>query len=632
MKRSFPARLTRRIGISTATLFIAVMAMLAFFSHKFLVEEAHNSMENLLNATTSELEKKLQSVETSVSGTVWLVREHLEDREYLHHITTGVIEDNAIIDGSAVAFSPFYYGKEEYYSPFSYKDQKTGEVINLMLEENGKDNFEKEWYKVTAETGESHWCEPYDDEGGSGNVITTFSYPISDETGSLIAVFTADVPIGWISRMADNIKPYPNSKLTIVSTGGAYITLDKDGGLLKETILTDPRYSSSQAFRQLADSMLDGEKGMVKYRNKDGKRAFAVYYPLYNGWSAALECSYSDVLKRVSSLLSMVMILGLLGLALLFAAIYHTVKHLTKPLSKFSESAMSIAEGNFNTKLPEIRSGDEIQQLSESFDYMQSSLLEYMEDLKATTAANERIESELNIASNIQKAMLPKDFPKTDGIDLYAMMKPAKEVGGDLYDFHIVGNIAYFAVGDVSGKGVPAALFMAITRMALHFTSTYNLDLGLRMSKINSILSADNSTNMFATVLTCALNLETGELTYCNAGHNRAVILHPDGRAEFLDQKPNLAVGVWPGFEYAMQKAMIEKGSKILLYTDGVTEAERADKSQYGDDRLLDWARNSLTAKGQTAEQACTALYDDLHRFTEGNEQNDDITIMTIII
>lgn len=631
-RQSFSARLTRYIGIITALLFITVMVTFAYFSHKLIADEATNSLQHRLDATSVRIEKILESVETSIKSNVWMIREHLDDKDYLYHITNGIVEDNPDINGCAVAFSEFYFGKEYFFSPFSYKSDADGKIVNVQLGNEEYDYFNKEWYSIPARTGQPAWSEPYIDVGGSGNRISSFGYPIKDESGNLIAVVTADVPLEWINKIADSVKPYPNSMVMVISKKGAYLDLDESGELYRETFVEDAKRSKDSRLSELAESMVAGKSGTVRFKNRNGKLSFAVYGPLSNGWSITIGCSYKTVLQRVSKMYSIIIILGLLGLCLLSLANYLIIKHLTKPLSEFSDSAMSIAKGDFNTPLPEIGAKDEIGHLRDSFDYMQHSLLDYMENLKTTTATNERLESELNIASKIQEAMLPKNFPRMEGIDLYATMRPAKEVGGDLYDFLVKDNFAYFAIGDVSGKGIPAALFMAITRMALHFITDTKLDLSARMARVNNILSADNATNMFATLLTCALNLETGEFYYCNAGHNRAVILHPDGKAEFLDQIPNLAVGVWPGFEYTMQQTVLEKGSKILLYTDGVTEAEREDKSQYGDDRLLEWAQNSQKGGELAAEQACNALLEDIQRFTEGNSQNDDITIMTIKI
>lgn len=371
-------------------------------------------------------------------------------------------------------------------------------------------------------------------------------------------------------------------------------------------------------------SMMSGKKGMRKY-SRGSKMSFAVFGPLENGWILSISCDYREVLARTSEMQVILTFIALIGLFLIFISCYTIIRKLTRPLIQFSESAKQIATGDFNTELPVIKSDDEIKQLRDSFDDMQRSLNAYIEDLKNSMAVNERFSSELNVASRIQMAMLPKNFPEHESFDLCALLKPAKEVGGDLYDFLLKDDLLYFAVGDVSGKGVPASMFMAITRSAFHFLVNMGVELDELTSRLNDAICEGNNTGMFVTMFAGCVNLKTGEFKYCNAGHNPTVL-----NGEFLDVKPNIALGLFPGFKYQMQKATVESGSHIILYTDGVTEAERADKQQFGDAALLEWAR---THSGlSTQKEACQNLLDTVHIFTEENEQNDDITIMTLKI
>lgn len=186
----------------------------------------------------------------------------------------------------------------------------------------------------------------------------------------------------------------------------------------------------------------------------------------------------------------------------------------------------------------------------------------------------------------------------------------------------------YFAVGDVSGKGVSAALIMAITRSSLRFVGGHGIDLSEMAGKINRSLTENNESGMFVTLLLCRFNTETRELNYCNAGHNPPVVIPRNGEPYFLPLIPNLVVGVMDDFEFKMQTRQMEEGDTIVLYTDGVTEAEDPDKNQYGEERLMAWART--VTPGMSAKEATDRLSADLKRFTRGNEQNDDITILII--
>ncbi|MCQ2158181.1 MAG: SpoIIE family protein phosphatase, partial [Bacteroidales bacterium] len=379
----------------------------------------------------------------------------------------------------------------------------------------------------------------------------------------------------------------------------------------------------------IANGMASGESGMGRFM-QGWELSFAIYDSLNNGWSAAIVCHYKDVLARTSKLHLILIMIGLIGLLILFIICYFIIRRHTRPLTEFTQSAISIAKGNFQTELPEIKTEDEIRQLRDSFDYMQHSLISYINDLKTTTQQNERFESELNIASNIQQGMLPKDFPHTDTIDLFATLKPAREVGGDLYDFYVKNNYLYFAIGDVSGKGMPASLFMAITRAAFRFISILEPDMAKLMFVLNNALSDNNATGMFVTLFAGRINLETGEMDYCNGGHNPIVVIPAKDKPYYLNAKANLALGIMENFKFEAEHITLEKGTQLLLYTDGVTEAERADKVQYGEQRLLSYLEKQ--DKAASAETECNSLMDDVHAFVEGNEQNDDITIMTIKI
>ena len=321
--------------------------------------------------------------------------------------------------------------------------------------------------------------------------------------------------------------------------------------------------------------------------------------------------------------------IGLGSLAAIFFACRAVINHMTRPISKLSKAVLNMAKGDLKVKLPEIKSEDEMQRLHDSFQTMQNSLLDYIKELKTTTAVNERIQSDLTLARNIQKGMLLKEFPPF----LYAMLDPAKKVGGDLYDYTLKGDQLYFAIGDVSGKGVAASLVMAITRVMLRFVVGMGLPLDETLRRINDSFSESNEMGMFVTLFVARLDLKTGHMDFCNAGHNPILIIPPDDEPYFLHCKANIALGVFGGFVFEAEQVDLKQGTRIIAYTDGVTEAEKADLSQYGEDRLMDWAKNLVETFPETSPQEkeiVESLYDSVKTFTEGNQQNDDITIVSL--
>lgn len=630
---SFSARLSRNILIVTSTIFISTLLVADIASHIVVAGEATKAAENLRDATISKIENILQKVEMAVASSAWIIRENLSDEEYLYHITQKMVKENPDIIGSAIAFDNNYFKDKLFFSPYSFIDAESGEVQSKQLGTQQYNYFYMDWFQIPYLMGEPCWGEPYFDDGGADCLMATYSYPLKDPEGKVFAVITADISLEWISDILSSIKPYPSSSVRLISRNGSFINQLSDANRRGETIFSILAESSrkDRNVLPLAEAISRGETGKIRYI-KDGKLSFAVFAPLSNGWKASISCNYTEVLSRTSRIHIILFSLVIIGLLILFRASYVIIHKLTNPLSHFTESALEVAKGNFDVELPQIKEEDEIKKLRDSFDYMQKSLKDYIGELQETTATKERIQSELNIANQIQMAMLPHDFPVTDRVGLLAMVRPAKEVGGDLYDFFLDNDkILYFAVGDVSGKGVPASLLMAITRASFRFIAKMGLPMKEVVSKMNNALAESNANGMFVTLFVGKINLETGEFNYCNAGHNPIVIISPDGKAGFMKAKPNLAAGLFSDFPYEEESCTLEHGSRLVIYTDGVTEAEKADSSQFGDARLIEWSEKRYTLFSDSGE-ACEDLYSTVKQFTDGNEQNDDITIMTIIV
>ena len=255
-----------------------------------------------------------------------------------------------------------------------------------------------------------------------------------------------------------------------------------------------------------------------------------------------------------------------------------------------------------------------------------NDLKDAYDQLEETTTAKERMESELRIARDIQMSMVPSVFPEIDGLDMYASMTPAKEVGGDLYNFLRKGDKLYFCIGDVSGKGVPASLFMTLAThgfLALASTGRKPAEIATRM---NAELSINNETGMFVTMFICMYDLKQGRLEYCNAGHNPPIIGNAEGQYTFLDVKEaNAPIGLWPELEYVGEEMDLPSGCMMLLYTDGLNEAENRQQEQYGEDRIIQLMASHAS---QATRDMIETLKADADQFRNGAEQNDDLTML----
>ena len=247
--------------------------------------------------------------------------------------------------------------------------------------------------------------------------------------------------------------------------------------------------------------------------------------------------------------------------------------------------------------------------------------------LAKVMAAQERIESELQIARDIQMSMVPNTFPQVEGLDMYAAMAPAKEVGGDLYDYLLTDDMLYFCLGDVSGKGVPAAMFMAQTTRLFRAIAKQKHAPATIATRINRELTENNEQGMFVTMFIGRLHLSTGKLDYCNAGHNPPVLGGGANNGDFLQMIPNAPIGLWPDLDYEGEEIDTIKGRALFIYTDGLNEAENLRQKQFGDDHLLDILRQTHF---DTSQQIIDALAVEVGKHRNGAEPNDDLTMMCI--
>lgn len=330
-----------------------------------------------------------------------------------------------------------------------------------------------------------------------------------------------------------------------------------------------------------------------------------------------------------------------IGLALFLVVVllsFVITNRLSAPLMRLADYTRKLVEHDFVLQTDAVQEIDrwgaaaEAVQLAESFDSMRQRLAQYLENLKRTTAAKERIESELRLASDIQASMLPSifpPFPNHPEFDIYAIMDPAKEVGGDLYDFFMLDDRHLcFLVGDVSGKGVPAALFMMVTMSLLRTEAKHTLDPAALLMAVNENLAEGNEQFMFVTIFCAILDIQTGLMRYSNAGHNPPVLwTRKDNQIHFIPMPEGIVAGPMPKSEYATFELRLQPEDVLVVYSDGVTEAQNPDSQFYGNERLLEFV-------GRQAERDATTLVNNLNAdvkaYAAGASQSDDITVLAL--
>lgn len=625
---SISGRLMVRVLIVSAFIFTLTFTIFLRMSANKMREEASDNAHSELSNTIHQIDAILHAVEIAVENTAWVVPKSLAYPDSLYAITERLLRNNEFIYGSAIAFEPNYYKSQgHYFSPYSYRG-KNGNIRSRQLGTGTYDYHYMDWYQIPKLLDKPYWSEPYYDDGGGNMMMTTYSKPLYDKDGKMYAIITADLSLEWLTELVGGIKAFENSYNLMVSRNASYIVHPNRDLILNETLFSSTYGDTDESLKKMQKDILEGNSGEV-LRNMQGSKFFVFYSPVETTqWTVAIVCAMSELHKDAKLLRNMLIVLGIIALLLMIALSYKGIRKVVAPIEDFSDVAKKIATGKFDVELPNITSQDELKELHDSFEYLQQSLVKYIEELKDTTANQERIESELRIASSIQMGMLPKQFPafpERNDISLWAKLVPAKEVGGDLYDFFIEDEKLYFIIGDVSGKGVPASLVMAVTCRLFRSVASHLKKPADIISSLNDSLADGNDSNMFCTAFLGILDLKTGHLEYCNAGHNAPLVIAPNGNVYPMDIVPNLPLGLFSGFPYEGQETTIERQTMLYMFTDGVNEAENINNELLGDDRIFEMLKkNASLEPGDIID----VTFEQIRRHADGAEQSDDITVM----
>jgi sigma-B regulation protein RsbU (phosphoserine phosphatase) len=633
IRRKLSVRVSLWVVLFAALIFVVALGFQFYQSREAVRQEAISHASQILDKTSLRVEGILNRVEVASNMTKWLVLRHPNKADSMFVYSRGMLQNNPDFYNCSIAFEPEHFqDKGRYFSAYT---RYVGD--SLRTTQGGSDNYQyffMDWYLMSTLLDKPCWTEPYVDFDVATNtseMVTSYCQTIKDKEGKKIGVINTSLSINWLSQTISMVKPYPNSYSIMIGRGGTYFVHPDTTKITRQTIFTQTMEHPDTALISLGHAMQRGEEGMKKMFF-NGKDCYVFYKPLgQTGCSMAIVCPEEDIFGGFDRLRRAVMSIVVVGLLLMLYLFIRIITRELSPLRRLAREAETIASGQFDAVLPDFQRIDEIGQLSHSFGNMQQSLVKYIEELKETTAQKASIESDLRIASGIQMGMLPEQFPTKadrDDVQIYASLTPAKEVGGDLFDFYFRDDKLFFCIGDVSGKGVPASLFMAVTRSIFRTVSVHESMPNNIVTIMNTIIADMNKTQMFVTLFVGVLDLPTGHLHYCNAGHD-APLLIGDGIGE-LPCDPNIPVGFLPSWEYSLQEAQISTGTTIFLFTDGLTEAMDANYNQFQMERINDVASQALSQQQQEPHQLINKMTDAVHQFVGDAEQSDDLTMMAI--
>lgn len=643
---SFARKLTRWVML---VLFI-MMGALAFLTYQttkeLFVENNTSTVHISLQAFGNSISGVMSDVSVAVKNNVFDVERNINQPHQLQKIMERIVRQNPRIRSCGISFVDNYFPQYGHaLCPYAWQKDSV-QVEGMLMTGKGETYLESEWFQEAIAADSAYWSKPFYDSRDQKTPLVAYMYPIHDQTGRLVAILGADLSLSFMSDFIQEQYHIFMRELLVIDNSRSDLScryvLANDGTYITHT--DQRRILHGNFFSHIKDSDQPGMAEKIIKKMREGEissdetekqvlvnrmKSYLFYAPLEGtDWLLAVSMPVY-VLNLIGVLLSFLMVMMfVIVMMATFLVCRIAIVRAAKPLKQLAATADQVANGQFDTPLPVMNSRDEIHLLRDSFDNMQHSLTAYIDELKETTTAKASIESELKIAHDIQMSMLPKTypaFPDRHDIDIYGTVMPAKAVGGDLYDFFIRDEKLFFCIGDVSGKGVPASLVMAVTRSLFRNIASYTQDPGHIVLALNEALSANNDTGMFVTVFLGVLDLVSGLLTYTNAGHNQPLLL-ADGRASIITCDANLPVGVMPGMSFSVQSLQLKKDDTVFLYTDGLNEAEDYQLHQYGMERMMLVAQNAVNEPQPLIE----TMTESVRQFVGDAEQSDDLTMLAV--
>lgn len=571
------------LNIIFAAILLELISALQFYhTHQLLADELEQRAESEITMKVIVVKSALNITENSLWGHLWDLERNIASPDSLFDVTEWVLMYHKNLTGCWAAFVPDYYPeKGRIYEPYAYWDHDS--IVKKQIASDGHDYTQSANFKKVVSTDATIWFDPYLDSISGINMVS-YAVPIHNKKKDVVALFGLDVSTKLLGDTLNYGQIYKSSFDLLLTKDGKLIAgpapkrvkhndVANIVSIINDSTVTKTKSKSGKCNIATFTDPDDNEKGYVYYTSFKGKPE----------WQIAVVCYDNEVFGPLRKMHLTVLLTTLAGLIVLGFIISYFIKNNTK--------------------------------------------------LKITKKEKERIDSELRIASNIQMQMLPKDVVSDERkevsgewFEVSGSLLPAREVGGDLFDYFIRNEKLFFCIGDVSGKGVPSAMLMAVVHTWFRAVSTHQSNPARIMQTINETSCEGNESNMFVTLFIGVLDLPTGHFCYCNAGHNAPVILNEEF-ATAVEVKPNLPIGIFNDFNYEMQETRLEAGSAIFLYTDGLTEAMNKSHKQFGTERMMTVLNSSAKTPPKQLLERMSA---EVHSFVGEVEQSDDLTMLTI--
>ena len=519
----------------------------------------------------------LKSHEDMVRNYLWPIQHQLKKPDAIPRIIKRIVASNNDVMTCFTAFTPEYYpDRSRLFEPVAIRSDDS--IYTKQVASESHDYTQREYYQQAVLNNTASWSDPYLDSDGCGKVVTTYAMPLTDESGKIVGTLGIDLSTEGIIDTLNTRHNYPSTFFLLLTEEGKLISKPESSHTQQSVVEAVVKMINDSTCEREPSS--SGRSKVITFKDREKRTGYA-YHAFIKGqphWQVVMVC-YDDEVYGKLNVMRRNMLLLMLGAFSLLGFILYRVH-------------------------------------------------QYVKRLHESRLNKERTDSELHIAQKIQSEMLPHSDITRPDVDVSGKQVSALEVGGDLYDFFIRDEKLYFCIGDVSGKGVPSSLVMAVVHSLFRSLSRNESNPSRIMHAINEAACEGNEANMFVTMFIGVLDLPTGRLRYCNAGHDAPLII--DSEVRTLQVNANLPLGLFPDTTYLLQEEQLPREASLLLYTDGLTEMANTNHNLYGLQRIIETAQTSLGQGKISPSQLMESQHDGAVRFANGAQQSDDLTMLCV--
>lgn len=626
-RSSLRTRIALWAGLINVVLLLLLVLATAWFARRMILEDARRDTHATTQEAAHRLDGALHVVTITTHGISDLVGSAQLSPDELVATLRAMVKATPGCAGGLLVLEP----RERGDAPFARYVAAAGNDRDFVAD--GYPFRDQGWYQRTVASPGGWWSEPYLNQTAGGVWMVTYNMPLREpgrgaRTRGMVSL---DLPLANMTDPVDSLAHLPGWRVTLVAPGGT-LALNPEVGIEQRETLDEYIVRAGRTdLRQAAQAVRMRQP--LQYVHADavsGERRYTVVEPIGDsGWSLLVAQSYDLITERLASALWTLVAIGTLLALVCMLVVRKLARHVSQPVEGLSLAAARLGHGDYDMPVPHVHRRDEVGQMARTLEHARGSIRQQLREIEDMTAARQKLESELSIAREIQQAMLPPGLMidrEHAHLEAYARLEPAKAVGGDFYCFiQTDPDCLWFAIGDVSDKGVPAALFMARTVTVLEVAASAHPSPERVLAEASRRLVQGNDACMFATVLCGRVDVRSGACVLASAGHDAPLLLHADGRHEELPVQPGPPLGFEVGEAFPLWSGQLPAGATLLAWTDGITEAFDRDNHAFGAERIPE-----ALQPGATAREQCETLIARVHAFTDPAPQSDDITALAI--